>query len=440
MVSAVVGGTRPAWTQAPSSQTPSQAPVQGQAQPPQGRAGLADEPAKSPAASEPPSGALDFVGSYSAPSAVSTTETGHVSAHPPSPPPGRRLRRAEVGPSLDPPWRDHHASPGPTSPATSQLERDQLWSGAIRAWQAGDLIQARDTLARLAKGQPDEPGVWFLLGSVALDESRATSRHPAPPVAPLYERRPAGPSNGYSPAAGPFQGRLRPALQQDALELVAELERLESIPDSSDVLERRFRAALALSDTAYRRAAVSPLYRPYVSAIHALATEESGDAAAAERGYHDALNQDPTSAVLHAGLGHLLRAGMRLRPAQEELARAEALDPSDPEVAFELGDVDQRLGDPAAALPLLDRALELDPQLVVVHWSRAKAYLALGDEPKALADLESAAPADSTGEVVRQLVRLYRKMGREDLARQAEQLSERQRRTLVDKQAPESKP
>lgn len=289
----------------------------------------------------------------------------------------------------------------------------------MKAWRAGDLVLARDTLAALARSQPDEPGVWFLLGGVALDEARTTSLAKtvaasspptavaAPPVAPLYEQRPAGPSNGYSPAAGHT-----PPLQQDALELAAELDQLESAPDTSEVRERRFRAAVALRDAAYRRAAVSPQYRPYLRAIHALATQEWGNTPAAEREYRAALAEDPESAVLHAGLGHLLRQRLKLKAAQEELGRAESLDATDPEVAFELGDVDQRLGNPAGALPLLSRALELDPQLLLAHWSRAKTYLALGDDAKALADLEAAAPADSTGEIARQIARLNRRMSR----------------------------
>jgi len=101
-------------------------------------------------------------------------------------------------------------------------------------------------------------------------------------------------------------------------------------------------------------------------------------------------------------------------------------------VAFELGDVYLRLGQPNRSLELLNRGLEMDAGLLVAQWSRGKAYLALGDDQKALADLEAAAPADSSGELQWQLARLYEKLGRPDLAVKARKLSDDQRRAIAD--------
>src|SRR5690348_16862743 len=55
--------------------------------------------------------ALQFLGSYSAPSAIMATETGHTSARPPSPPTNVRLRRIEGGVTLLPPWPEDFAWP-----------------------------------------------------------------------------------------------------------------------------------------------------------------------------------------------------------------------------------------------------------------------------------------------------------------------------------------
>jgi tetratricopeptide (TPR) repeat protein len=161
--------------------------------------------------------------------------------------------------------------------------------------------------------------------------------------------------------------------------------------------------------------------------MRALAAEQEDDEAAAMREYNIGLAQDPKSALLHAGLGHVYRQRMDLPSAERELAEAWRLDSSDPAVAFELGDTEQRLGKTQAALELLNQALELDASLLVARWSRAKAYLAMGDNERALADLEAAAPADSSGDLQWQLARLYRKLGRVDLAAQAEKRSEEQR-------------
>jgi tetratricopeptide (TPR) repeat protein len=175
------------------------------------------------------------------------------------------------------------------------------------------------------------------------------------------------------------------------------------------------------------------LFRPYFHALRALAAEEEQDEPRAWREYRAGLAEDPGSAVLHAGLGHLLRRRLLLEPARAELTQAAELDPTDSVTAFELGDVDQRLGDSASALLLLDRALEIDPGLLVARWSRGKASLALGDDRRALADLEAAAPTDTSGELQWQLGRLYRKIGREDLAIEAERRSEQQRRAAQEK-------
>lgn len=187
------------------------------------------------------------------------------------------------------------------------------------------------------------------------------------------------------------------------------------------------RAALRLSELAYTRASISPIFNAYLCAIRALAAEEESDEPAAEREYRKGLTEHPESAPLHAGLGHLFRQQRLLDAARDELDKAVALDPTDPVAIFELGDVFQRQGDQVHASALLSRALEIDPGLLVARWSRGKAYLALGDNQLALSDLEAAAPADSSGELQWQLARLYRNMGRDDLAQKAEERSEQQR-------------
>jgi tetratricopeptide (TPR) repeat protein len=167
--------------------------------------------------------------------------------------------------------------------------------------------------------------------------------------------------------------------------------------------------------------------------MKALAAEQEDDEPAAIREYSLGLVQDPECALLHAGLGHVYRRRMDLPAAERELEQAWQMDSSDPLVAFELGDTEQRLGKTQPALDLLNQALELDAGLLVARWSRAKVYLTLGDDERALADLEAAVPADSSGELQWQLARLYRKLGRADLAAQAEQRSEEQRSAVARK-------
>jgi tetratricopeptide (TPR) repeat protein len=300
------------------------------------------------------------------------------------------------------------------------------------AWGSGKPHEARQSLARLAELQPDSAAVWFELGGVALEEARAYSRR-------LSEVAPESDWNRRLQAEA-VQSRypgLARSLRESASEAAKESTEPESLEETSGgasdnprELYLRTHDALRVSETAYFRASPFPRFQAYLHAMRALAAEQQDDEAAALREYNIGLAQDPKSALLHAGLGHVYRRRMDLTSAERELAQAWRLDPSDPLVAYELGDTEQRLGKAQPALELLNQALELDAGLLVARWSRAKTYLALGDNERALADFEAAASADSSGELQWQLARLYRKLGRTDLAAQAEKRSEEQRKAV----------
>lgn len=307
--------------------------------------------------------------------------------------------------------------------------RDVLWARFMVAWGSGRPREARQSLARLAELQPESAAVWFELGGVALDEARAYSRRLSD-VAPdsVWNRRlQAEAVQIRYPGLARNLWESGPEPSKESAELESLEDSLVGGSDSPRELYLRTRSALNVSEVAYQRASSCPRFQAYLYAMRALAAEQEDDEAAAMREYNIGLAQDPKSALLHAGLGHVYRQRMDLPSAERELAEAWRLDSSDPAVAFELGDTEQRLGKTQAALELLSQALELDASLLVARWSRAKAYLAGGDNERALADLEAAAPADSSGELQWQLARLYRKLGRADLAAQAEKRSEEQR-------------
>ena len=494
-----------------------------------------------------PTSALEFLGSYTAPSAVLTTETSHASARPPSTPADTRLRRIEGAFAMLPPWpvdfawslesaeracvqhaeadapprvsdfqaqwaaaeralgqeRFEQASeiyeqvaqtqgqcqpalwnhalalayshPGgsaggiadalPAAPsgaagrlllaaarilngdsrgAEADLEaadadlkvsvaatkpRDVLWARAMVSWGAGESHPARISLARLAELQPESAAVWFELGGVALDEARACSRRLSD-VAPesVWNRRlQAEAVQTRYPALAQTLREGRPGASEESAERQRRDDSLNGANESPQELYLQTREALRVSESAYRRASTSPRFQAYLHAMKALAAEQEDDEPAAMREYGLGLVQDSKCPLLHAGLGHVYRRRMDLPAAERELEQAWRLDPTDPLVAFELGDTEQRLGKTQPALELLNQALELDSGLLVARWSRAKAYLTLGDNERALADLEASAPADSSGELQWQLARLYRKLGRGDLAAQAEKRSEQQR-------------
>lgn len=539
----------------------------------------AGRPAIAQSTSPPPSAptqqpdstsALEFLGSYTAPSAVLATETSHTSAHPPSPPASRRLHRIETGFDALAPWpwdfawstesivvtctmagagleRDisiadgalraqrfgealagydkvalaqagcpavtwnravaaaYAHSPGALanltaalpqapSPALAEMmlglaelsagdtagaesnllrfteaaagaqpapgeasqvspplsgagqpsaiptERDFRWARAMLAQASREPVKARQELDRLSQMEPGCLTVWFALAGAALEEARAASRRLSE-IAPKSEwdrRLQAEAVAARYPALAQslWPGSLRAGQDKPGGAVSTSLD--AKATESPESLYGQAHAALSLSQDAYSRVSQSPQFSAYLHALRALAAEQEGDEGAAIHEYQEGLAGNPASAVLHAGLGHLYWQRMDLRAAEPELERARTLDPGDPVVAFELGDVYQRLGRPQPGLAVLNEALRIDPEFLLARWSRAKVYLALGDSERALQDLEAAAPVDNSGDLQFQLARLYRKLGRADLAALAERHSEEQKQARQPLQVTES--
>jgi tetratricopeptide (TPR) repeat protein len=299
------------------------------------------------------------------------------------------------------------------------------------AQASGETVKARQELEHLSRLEADCPTVWFALAGAALEEARAASRRLSE-IAPESEwdrRLQAEAVAARYPALAQslWPGNLRAGLENAGGAFAPNSN--WKAGESPESLYQQAHAALQLSQDAYGRVSQSAQFSAYLRALKALASEQEGDEAAAIHEYQEGLAQNPGSAILHAGLGHLYRQRMDLQAAEPELERAWKLDPTDAVIAFELGDVYQRLGRPQPALQVLNEALRLDPQFLLARWSRGKAYLAMGDSERALADLEAAAPADTSGGLQFQLARLYRKLGRSDLADLAEKRSEEQRQT-----------
>ena len=369
-----------------------------------------------------PGAALDFLGSYSAPQAVLATETGHTSARPPSATTDQRL--AELA---------------------SDLGKVPVVPVELRNWLAGMM------------GAPDHsPEDWFRIGIAALQAARADSRRLGE-VAPSSEwnqrleaealagRYPAlsrsvwdgkapdsaqPPTNAVSPVG-------RPAMPFP--EMRGELERLEQASDSPENLYARARLLLGISEQAFVRAAASPQLDARLYALQALAAEDENDEGGALAEYQAGLARYPHSALLHAGLGHLDRERNDLESARSQLEQSWRLDDTDPLVGFELGDVELRMGKPDDAIATLNRALGLDPNLLVARWARGRAYLAAGGEgsdQRALEDLTAAESCDPSGALEHQIAQLESKLGRTAEAQEAERRSEEQRRAAAGTKGP----
>jgi len=374
-----------------------------------------------PAATDP-GAALDFLGSYSAPQAVLATETGHTSARPPSATTDQRL-----------------------SELSSDLGKVPVAPGELRSWLAGMLAS------------PDHsPEDWFRIGTGALEAARADSRRLGE-IAPsstwnqrleaeaLASRYPAlarsvWDGKGQAPALTPA-AQTKPA-SRSAISLAearSELDQIDNLPESPENLYARARLLLGVSEEAFLRAAASPQLDARLYALQALAAEDANDEGGALAEYQSGLAKYPDSALLHAGLGHLDRERNDLEPARSQLEQAWRLDPTDALVGFELGDVKLHMGKPDDAIDMLNRALGLDPNLLVARWARGRAYLQAGGEgsdQRALDDLTAAESCDRTGVLELQIAQVDARLGRTAEAAEHRRRSEEQRRALAGTKGP----
>jgi len=85
------------------------------------------------------------------------------------------------------------------------------------------------------------------------------------------------------------------------------------------------------------------------------------------------------------------------------------------------------------ALPYLQHALQLQPDLAEASGLLGTAYVRLGQFAKAIPKLEKAAPLDHYGNVHYQLYLAYRKLGQADLAQKALARSQDLRRSSLER-------
>ena len=121
------------------------------------------------------------------------------------------------------------------------------------------------------------------------------------------------------------------------------------------------------------------------------------DEARTEKLLADALQRDPNRAQIHVTMALLRRLQNRLAESRIEWERAIALDPNNPVAYGQLGVTLIYLGDPAAAIPLEQKRLRLnpnDPNIALAYWSLGLAHLLLGHLDEAIELLSKARAAN----------------------------------------------
>jgi tetratricopeptide (TPR) repeat protein len=155
-----------------------------------------------------------------------------------------------------------------------------------------------------------------------------------------------------------------------------------------------------------------------------------GDVERQHRNFSAALEHYRKAAALQAqSPGPLLGIGTvhwelgEFDAAEQSLAEALRLNPSALQATFELANIAVRRHRDAAAVPLLEKFLEAQPDALAARADLGRAYLHLGEYEKAVEQLEKASAADQQGEIHYQLATALQKLGRDSEADAAMRVS-----------------
>jgi tetratricopeptide (TPR) repeat protein len=136
------------------------------------------------------------------------------------------------------------------------------------------------------------------------------------------------------------------------------------------------------------------------------------------------------AARMHAQLGDRLRQRGRTQAATEEYGRALDKDPASPYLLNKLASTLMAQGQPQKALPLLQRAQELEPDSATTYTNLGRLHLALqAYEQSRLALWEAIQINPFDPAIHLHLAESYRQLGQTDTAQQEQQLFERLRET-----------
>lgn len=134
--------------------------------------------------------------------------------------------------------------------------------------------------------------------------------------------------------------------------------------------------------------------------------------------FRAAVKADPKWPNAHYGLGYLLWTQNQCEEAQKEFQAELDNVPDNPQAMTFLADCKVQLGQPGEALPLLEKALKIDPRIARAHLNLGIIFQDQGRQQDALRELTTAVkltPQDSN--IHWRLARLYQAMGRKDDAK-----------------------
>lgn len=148
------------------------------------------------------------------------------------------------------------------------------------------------------------------------------------------------------------------------------------------------------------------------------AYDEMKNDAGATQQFRAAVKADPKMPNVHFGLGYLLWRLMQYEEAVQEFNAELANNPDHAQALTYLADTDIRMSQPEAALPLLEKAIRIDPAIALAHLDLGILYGDLGRKDDALRELKVAvklSPNDAN--IHWRLARFYQIDGKKDEAK-----------------------
>jgi tetratricopeptide (TPR) repeat protein len=147
------------------------------------------------------------------------------------------------------------------------------------------------------------------------------------------------------------------------------------------------------------------------------ALDEMQDHAGATQQFRAAVKANPKEPNVHFGLGYLLWTQSQYEEAAQEFQAELANVPTHVQALAYLGDANIKMNHPEVALPLIQKAIRLDPGMELPHLDLGILYVNSGHREDALRELKVAAklsPNDVNPHW--RLARLYQAMGRKEEA------------------------
>jgi tetratricopeptide (TPR) repeat protein len=135
----------------------------------------------------------------------------------------------------------------------------------------------------------------------------------------------------------------------------------------------------------------------------------------AEKRFQRALALAPNNLLAHRSYGSYLMAQGRLAAAIAEFCRARELDPLSPVLSVLISNTYFLARQPHQALKHARKALAIDENFWLGHWSAALAYEQSGQLIEALGQLEKAGERDSSSWITASRARVYARLGRREI-------------------------